>query len=110
MTLFCLLHKIQVSYFGLTQFPEPGYIQILNVPLTSHVTLVFDHYAMFLLVNEKNCITLFGHSLCIESYSVQHSLATCPEFLLPLLPDLGGKPLATPKCVGVNAPGETFDQ
>ena len=71
-TLLCLLHKIQVPYLGLWQFPEPDYVQILNLPLTGHVTLgkVFDHSARFpLLINEKNSIRLlWTHLMALTSH------------------------------------------
>ena len=90
-TLLCLQHKIQVPYLGLWQVPEPDYVQILNLPLTSHVTLgmVFAHCARFpLLINEKNSIILCEHVLCTISDALWHSLATCPVCLFSSFPDL----------------------
>lgn len=90
-TLLCLLHKIQVPYLGLWQFPEPDYVQILNLPLTGHVTLgkVFDHSARFpLLINEKTVLDCCAHVLCTISNALWHSLATYPVCLLPSFPDL----------------------
>ena len=100
-TLLCLLHKIQVPYLGLWQFPEPDYVQILNLPLTGHVTLgkVFDHSARFpLLINEKNSIGL----LCTRlMYNIKRSLALTSHISSLSSPIISR--------LGLNAPHRTRD-
>jgi fatty acid desaturase len=72
-----LLHNIQVLYLGFPQFPELEYVQTLNLPVISHVTLgvglffvffFFYHCALFsLLEHEKAAVDWIGHAMCTTS-------------------------------------------